>query len=328
MSETGTPSSFVDLTRQPWRTFFGAPLSPDLERLEAEVAFLGVPFDQATVVPVIRSGTFGAPRAIREAYTHLSRTLPDGTSAGWFDIEDERMHLEGVRMADCGDVMIAAGDSEGTLDRITEAARRIAARVPLVVSVGGDHSIAYPVGRGVMERHENVDVVYIDAHPDFRDEWFGSRYSHGSALRRLSELPNVEHVSLLGLRVVDRTQYEDMNRLGVAWSTTRQILDEGPAAVVDRVVRSGRKLYVSIDIDVLDAAIVPGTTLPEPGGISYRQLRELLAAIAGRGEILGFDIVELSSAHDLHDTTARISAWTVVHFLSAIFDARDPTRPR
>jgi agmatinase len=307
----------------PSRAFFGAPACPSLDDLNAQVAFLGVPYDHGTYVPVVRSGTFGGPNAVRDAYTYLNHCEPDGTSAGWFDIEDERMHLQGVTMADCGDVVIAAGESLVTLDRITEISRRIAARDALVVAVGGDHSISFPVGRGVMERREEVSVVHIDAHPDFRNELMGSRYSHGSNLRRLSELPFVRQVTALGLRVVDPVTYEDMKGR-VDWATTRDILEKGPAVVVEQVVPPAKYLYVSIDIDVLDLAIVPGTTLPEPGGISYRELRGLLAALPAKGEIVGFDIVELNSAHDYNNVTARITAMAIVHFLSAIFDHRAP----
>lgn len=308
------------LTRSAVRSFFGAPLVEDLGALDAQVAFLGVPTDQGVIIPFIRSGAYAGPRLVRETRTRLRELRPDGTSAGWFDIETERQYLEGVRLADCGDVLIAGGDVGLSRERITAAARTMADRGALVVAVGGDHSISFPVGRGVAEIHGTVDVVHIDAHADFADAIYGSKFQHGSQLRRLYELPTTDRFTALGLRSVDRDQYDDMQRLGVAFASTRTLLEEGPAAVVDRLVRPRRNLYVSIDIDVLDGALVPGTTLPEPGGIGYRQLRELLAAIATKGRIVGFDIVETSAAQaDL--TTAMTTAWLIVHFLTAIFEA-------
>ena len=213
---------------------------------------------------------------------------------------------------------------------VEEALRRTAAkfaeRGALVVAVGGDHSVSFPVGRGVADVHGKVDVVHIDAHPDFADTIYGSKFSHGSQLRRLSELPTTGNLTAIGLRAVDRDQYEDMKRLGVGFASTRAVLDEGPEALVDRLVRPAENLYVSIDIDVLDGALVPGTTLPEPGGIDYRQLRALLEAISRKGRIVGFDIVETSAAQaDLH--TAMTTAWLMVHFLTAIFVGEaSPTR--
>lgn len=313
----GTPEPAGPLTRPATRTFFGAPAVDDLNALEAQVAFIGVPTDQAVIIPMIRSGASLGPRLVRETRTRLRETRPDGTSAGWFDIETERHYLEGVRLADCGDVLIAGGDAQLSQSRITAAVRTIAERNAIVVAVGGDHSISFPVGRGVAEAHGKVDIVHIDAHPDFADSIYGSKLSHGSQLRRLRELPTIGHITALGLRSVDRDQYEDMKRLGVAFASTRALLEEGPAHAVNRLVPPTEKLYVSIDIDVLDGALVPATTLPEPGGISFRQLRDLLVAIQARGNVVGFDIVETAGAQaDLN--TAMTTAWLIIHFLTAI----------
>jgi agmatinase len=307
----------TELIRPAARTFFAAPACDDLDALAAQVAFIGVPFDAGVIVPMIRSGTSAGPRLTRETRTRLKETLPDGTSAGWFDVETETQYLRGVRLADCGDVQVAAGDVGLSHARISEATRRMAEKGALVVAVGGDHSISFPAGRGVADVYGSVDVVHIDAHPDFADTILGSRFSHGSQLRRLYELPTVQRVVALGLRSVDLDQYEDMKRLGVPFASTRAVLDEGPAAVAERLVRAGRDLYVSIDIDVLDGGIVPGTTLPEPGGLAYRQLRELLGAIAAKGRVVGFDIVETGGSQaDLH--TSMTTAWSIIHFLSAI----------
>ena len=317
-------SPMSSLMRPAARTFFNAPACDDLDALEAQVAFLGVPWDAGVIVPMIRSGASAGPRLVRDTRTRLKDTLPDGSSAGWFDIETERQHLRGVRLADCGDVLLGAGDTQLSHDRITEASRRIAEKGTLLAAVGGDHSVSFPVGRGVADVYGTVDVVHIDAHSDFADTIYGSKLSHGSQLRRLYELPTTDQLVALGLRSVDRDQYEDMKRLGVGFASTKALLDEGPVAVVERLVRADRDLYVSIDIDVLDGGIVPGTTLPEPGGIAFRQLRDLLVAIAGRGRVVGFDIVETSAAQaDVN--TAMTTAWLMVHFLSAIFPGSTTT---
>src|SRR3981081_4400921 len=94
------------LTRPATRTFFGAPAVDDLDRLDARVAFLGVPTDQGGIIPFLRSGVCPGPRRVPETRPRRRETRPDGTSAGWFDIETERHYLEGLRLADCGDVLI------------------------------------------------------------------------------------------------------------------------------------------------------------------------------------------------------------------------------
>ncbi len=173
-----------------------------------------------------------------------------------------------------------------------------------------------------MEGFAPIDVVHFDAHADFADHYFGARYSHGSQLRRLSELPFVRSITAVGLRNVWRVEYDDLVSYGARVATSLDVIRDGPEAVIERLVPEGGTLYVSIDIDVLDLPIVPGTTLPEPGGLGYRELRGLLDATARRGRVVGFDIVELDAPHDINAATARVTTWLIVHFLSSIFDAR------
>jgi agmatinase len=197
----------------------------------------------------------------------------------------------------------------------------IAERGALMAAVGGDHSITYPLGRG-MEPLGEIDVVNVDAHADFVDDMPGGRLSGASQIRRLAELPFVRSVTELGLRNAEREEVDGMRELGARWATTADVLERGGAAVARDLVPESDALYVSIDIDVLDPSVVPGTTLPEPGGLSYRRLRELLAGVAGRGRVVGFDVVELNPPHDVGTNTARVVAWIITHFLSEIFERR------
>jgi agmatinase len=188
--------------------------------------------------------------------------------------------------------------------------------------VGGDHSISYPLGRG-MEPAGPIHVVHVDAHADFVDELEGVRYTGASQVRRLIELPFVEGVTALGIRNVGRDEIEPMRELGVRWATSLDLIERGPAAVARELVPDSTPLYVSIDLDVLDLPIVPGHSLPEPGGLSYRQLRETLVETARRAKVIGFDVAELNPARDPAAGTARVATWLITHFLSEIFD-----RPR
>ena len=113
-----------------------------------------------------------------------------------------------------------------------------------------------------------------------------------------------------------------MRELGGRWATSLDVIDTGPAKVVRETVPEAERLYVSIDLDVLDASVAPGHSLPEPGGLSYRQLRAILVEVARRGRVIGFDVVELNPSRDPSGTTARVATWIVTHFLSEIFDQR------
>jgi agmatinase len=125
------------------RTFFGVPAAPDLAALDAQVAFLGVPYDGGTPQPGIPTGQRAGPAAARAASVEQLVHLE-----GWYDVETGRDHLVGVTMADAGDVAIQGSDTTGNYERITGAARSIADRGALMVAVGGDHSISYPLGLG------------------------------------------------------------------------------------------------------------------------------------------------------------------------------------
>jgi agmatinase len=300
---------------------------PDLGRLGAQVAFLGVPYDAGTPEPGLPTGQRAGPAAARDA-SHDQFSYPpviagesDPGAEGWYDVEADRDHLAGVTMADVGDVAIQGSDTDGNYRRITGAAQGIAERGALMAAIGGDHSISYPLGRG-MEPLGPFDVVHVDAHADFLDELGGSRLTGASQLRRLAELPYVGTVTALGIRNVDRTEIDGMRELGGRWASSLDVIERGGADVVRGIVPEAESLYVSIDLDVLDSSIAPGHSLPEPGGLSYRQLRAILVEVARRGRVIGFDVVELNPARDPSGATARVATWIVTHFLSEIFAQR------
>jgi agmatinase len=301
------------LTRAAPRTFFGAPAVADLETLDARVAFLGVPFDGGTPQPGNRTGQAAGPAAVRLRSYELFEA-----GEGFYDVETDRTHLQGVTMADAGDVAVQGGEVEPTFERITEAARRIVARGALLVAVGGDHSISFPLVRGVAA-DAAIDVVHVDAHADFLDELDGARLTGASQLRRIAELDGVRSVSALGLRNVERAEVDAMREVGVRWATSLE-LERDPAGAVERLVPDSDALYLSVDLDVLDGPLVPGATLPEPGGPSCRQVRETLAAVARRGRVVAFDVAELNPPHDPGDVTARVAAWLVAGLLAAILE--------
>ena len=250
------------------RTFFGVPRAPDLEMLDAQVAFLGVPYDGGTPQPGIPTGQRAGPAAAREAsvdqfsYPRLADPGDDHGAEGWYDVEADRDYLVGVRMADVGDVAIQGSDTQANYERITSAARGVVQRGALLVAIGGDHSISYPLGRG-MEPLGEFDVVHVDAHTDALDTLDGARLTGASQLRRLAELPFVATVTALGVRNVDRAEVDGIRALGGRWATTLEVLERGAGAVVRETVPETGRLYVSIDLDVLDSSVAPGHSLSD-----------------------------------------------------------------
>jgi agmatinase len=201
------------------RTFFGVP-SASIRDLDVQVAFLGVPYDGGTPQPGNRTGQAEGPAAARrQSYEQFEH------GAGWYDIEAGRDYLVGVEMVDVGDVAIQGSDVDGNYERITDAARLIAGSGAVMAAIGGDHSISFPLGRG-MEPHGEIDIVHIDAHADFADRFGDARLTGGSQLRRLAELPFVRQIAALGLRNVDRSlELEPLLERGASLATSRDLIE-------------------------------------------------------------------------------------------------------
>ncbi len=294
-------------------SFYGAPVVEDMERWHADVGFVGVPFDAATND---RPGARFGPAAVRDASARYHETA---AGAGWIDAERGQRILEGVSMADVGDVDVRTVDLLENFDIITEAARLVRRGCRVPAFVGGDHAITFPLVRAFDDVRE-LTVIQFDAHQDYTDEKFGVRYSHDNQMRRASELPHVGRMAQIGLRgVLERFEpYEAALRDGVIIVPAERIVREGvPRALAD--LPSGGPAYVTIDIDVLDPSGAPGTGYPEPGGINYYQLKEALQLVAARFDVVGFDLTEVNPQFDPAGVTSRTAAKLMLDLLGAVF---------
>ena len=178
------------LLATPAHSFFGAPVCANLDAFDAEVALLGVPYDQGSLIPYCRVGQSQGPNAVRMNPTFFYSGNPfDGPAAlgagsvGFYCVDDDTEYLAGTTMADIGDIVIPPGDLKRFINTTSEVAKRVAERQAGLASVGGDHSIAFPLVRG-MEPWGQIEVVHFDSHYDIRDEVIGSRYSHSSPIIR------------------------------------------------------------------------------------------------------------------------------------------------
>jgi len=311
-STAAAPSNAHGVLRHGFASFFRAPVVEDAATWHADIGFVGVPFDGATND---RPGARFGPAAIRDAST---RYEPQREWTGWIDAERGSRILEGVSMADVGDVDIRTVDLLENFAIITDAARiaRRNCRVP--VFVGGDHAITFPIVRAF--DGAPITVVQFDAHQDYTDEKHGVRYSHDNHMRRVSELSHVRQIVQVGLRgVLERFEpWEAAQRDGVVIVPSERIVREGvPAALA--ALPAGGPAYVTIDIDVLDPGGAPGTGYPEPGGLTYYQLKDALLAVAARYDVAGFDIAEVDPIYDAAGVTARIAAKLILDFLGGIF---------
>ena len=225
-------------------------------------------------------------------------------------------------MMDVGDVDIRTVDILENFDRITAAARLVREKAGWPVFVGGDHAVTFPLVRAFDD--SPLTVVQIDAHQDFTDEKFGVRYSHDNQMRRVSELPFVKHIAQVGIRgLLERSEpWDAARRLGVEIVSSQRILEDGTEAALRGLHLNG-DCYVSIDIDVLDPALARGTGYPEPGGLTYYQLREALLRLAGRCQVVAFDLCEVNPVYDQGNVTSRVAARLILDLLGAIIPSKE-----
>jgi agmatinase len=315
MSGHGYQSGRLDLPFVGISTFGKSPVSLDWDKIEADVAIMGAPYDFGTQW---RSGARFGPRSIREASTLFSFG-----HAGAYDHEDDVTYLQAVRMVDIGDADIVHTDTVKSHANIELGVRKILAAGALPVVLGGDHSINIPCINAFSE-HGPVHVVQIDAHLDFVDERHGVRFGHGNPLRRAAEKSYVTGLTQIGIRNVSSTAregYEDARRMGSDILSVRQFRKLGVDAVLERVPRD-RRYYVTIDIDGFDPSIAPGTGTPSHGGFLYYEILELLAGLVKRGPVVGVDLVEVAPDYDHTGTTAILAAQLLLNFIGRIMHQR------
>lgn len=281
------------------------------EPVQGDVAIVGVPYDGATSY---RSGARFGPRAIREqslllwGYNNALRVAP----------------FESLSVVDFGDVDVVPVDVLATQRAIEREVGAILAAGASVISLGGDHSISLPLLRAHASRLGPLAVLHFDSHPDTWDAEFGEhRYSHGTPFRRAIEEGLIDVAGYLQVGIHGPTagpqDYEDARALGGRMITLDEVQSRGLPAVINEIIAViGRKrVYVTLDIDVVDPAYAPGTGTPEVGGLTSHQMLQLLRGLAGL-ELAGADLVEVAPLYDHAQITAILAANLVFEMLSVM----------
>jgi len=288
------------LVEPPPRTagsFLGFPVCDDLDGLAADIAILGIPYGLPYRMGGGANPQSAAPDAIRAASERISM----GRDRWDFDIGGTLLGGGDVRVVDCGNV---PGDPFDPAEhyRLAEAAvREILAAGALPLVMGGDHGIPIPVFRAFDQRAEDdITLVHVDAHIDWRDEVNGVRDGYSSPIRRASELPHVGRIFQLGIRGTGSAREEEYRAAldyGAEIVTAYEIHDTGMAAVLDRIPDSGN-YYITLDVDGLDPALMPGVLAPVAGGLTFHQVRHLIHGLVAKGRVVGMDVNEFAPAFD------------------------------
>ena len=290
---------------------FARATARDLEAdWHAEAAVLGVPTDTSVG---FRPGARWAPAAMREASARYA--LPP---EGFYDLARDATVLAGLELVDAGDVALAGLERAGERERITAAARALRKRADLPLFLGGDHSISFPLLRA-FDDVPDLHVVQLDAHLDFSDRRGDDRYGNGSPFRRAVEaLPNLAHVTVVGLRGLRTDPEAYAAALARGHTLLRADAVRDDLEPVLAALPSGRSVYLSFDVDVLDPAVLSGTGSPEVDGLTYREADAVVRAVAARNTVVGADVVELAPRLDPSGLSALVAARAVVDLLAAV----------
>ena len=301
-------------------TFLRQDYCDDIATLDADYAILGTPTDEGS--PFMGGSRF-APRSIRE---HSLRFGPDG----YYDSLTGKSYLveetANRRIVDVGDSDILETNVERTFDNITADVSGILERGVMPVIIGGDHSVTYPVVRAF---GEPMHVMHFDAHMDYQPFVHDLRFTNGHAFRHIKPMAHVLSLTQIGIRSLRSALQEfiDARAEGSRIVTMDDIRRLGPEGFVHETFPRGEKMYVSIDVDVLDMSLVPGCVSAEPNGMLYAELRDILRATARHMDVIGFDFVEVNPKLDVGTgVTSYLGAHTMVEFLGAIAEAKAARR--
>ncbi|MER5753233.1 agmatinase [Streptomyces sp. NPDC002088] len=306
------PRGPVDSSRVP--RFAGPATFARLPRLDevarADVAVVGVPFDAG--VSYRPGARFGAT-AVREA-SRLLRPYNPALDVSPFATQ---------QVADAGDIACNPFNINEAIETIQDAAASLQADGTRLVTIGGDHTIALPLLRAVAAQHGPVALLHFDAHLDTWDTYFGAEYTHGTPFRRAVEegILDTSALSHVGTRgpLYGKQDLTDDEKLGFGIVTSADVYRRGADEVADQLRQriGDRPLYISIDIDCLDPAHAPGTGTPEAGGLTSRELLEILRGLAG-SRLVGADVVEVAPAYDHAEITSVAASHVAYDLISLL----------
>jgi agmatinase len=307
-----SPLGPVDSSRVPrfagFATFARLPRIDQVEH--ADIAVVGVPFDAGVSY---RPGARFGPAAVREASRLLRPYHPELNVSPFAT----------AQVVDAGDIVINPFNIGEAIDTLAAEALAMSSGGTRLVTVGGDHTIALPLLRAAAAQHGPVALLHFDAHLDTWDTYFGEPYTHGTPFRRAVEEGILDtsaicHVGTRGPLYGQHDLTED-RRLGFGIVTSGDVLRRGVAETVDALRQriGDRPLYISVDIDVLDPAHAPGTGTPEAGGMTSRELLEILRGLVGL-KLIGADVVELAPAYDHAEITAIAASHVAYDLVSLL----------
>lgn len=249
------------------------------------IKLIGIPFDANS--SFLKGSSF-APQRIR--------LMDKEGSANAFS-ESGLEISEQYNYVDCGDLYFENTNAEEAFKTIKEKIKSLLSSEDKILSLGGDHSISFPVISAHAEKYDGLNILHLDAHADLYDNFDNNPYSHASPFARLMESGKINSLTQVGIRTFNTHQKEQAKRFGVKVVEMKDF----DFSFIEKLQSP---LYISLDLDVLDPAFAPGISHHEPGGMSTRVLINIIQKITV--EIVGADIVEYNPIRDVNNMTAMV----------------------
>lgn len=271
----------------------------DCEYEDSDIVLFGAPFDSTTS---FRPGTRFASHAIRSESYGLETYSP-------YQDKD----LADCKVFDSGDIELCMGSSEIALEQISDRAARILLDDKLPIMIGGEHLVTLGMFREVYKKHPDVQIIHFDAHADLRQEYLGAELSHACVIKRCHDLVGDGRIHQFGIRSGDRSEFvwssnghTDMHRFGFdGLEETVRALGSTP-------------VYFTIDLDILDPSVFPGTGTPEAGGVGFMELLNAIMTVCGSANVVACDVNELSPHYDQSGASTAVACKVVRELILAL----------
>lgn len=273
-------------------------LECDKEYNEAEIVLFGAPFDSTTS---FRPGTRFGSSAVR----HESYSLESYSPYQDKDLRD-------CKIMDSGDLELSFGNTKAALTDIYHRTALILKDKKLPFMVGGEHLVTLGAFRAVWEQYPEVCIIHFDAHADLREEYLDTKLSHACVLRRCWEMTGDGKIYQFGIRSGDREEFywakEHVKMQKFSFDGLEEALEE----------LKGKPVYFTVDLDVMDPSVFPGTGTPEPGGVSFDELRKAATLVCEKANVIGCDVNELSPHYDQSGASTAVAGKIIREMLLAL----------
>ena len=272
---------------------------------DAEFVIFGVPYDKTSS---FRSGATKGPSKIREASWNFE-TFNIRTGVDFIDI----------KVHDYGDLDVKDLSPQKMVEKIKDFTQKIISDQKIPIAIGGEHSITPGI---IYAFPKDIAVLSLDAHFDFRNEYEDEKYNHACVTRRIIDHVKIENIGVLGVRSGEKEEFEEAKKLGLFFIDSFKIKENGLDSALAKTKKhfGNKKLYLTLDIDVVDPGFAPGTGTPEPFGITSFELLKIIDFFSP--QIIGFDVVETNPDFD-NGETAALSAKIVKSVIENIYSYKD-----